>query len=476
MGRAGAAGARGDSVIKVAAIVLTLLIALLVPSQQGAPACVVSSSDVAASLVTAQADPSHCLDIPAGVYSVGAATNGAWLNATADNLEIKGAGEGKTILSITQPLTLTADLAVIRLFGVGQRVHDLTLNLGTGHSGSGSLGGISVYGSGGIGSFVGRAERAQIDHIEITGGYSANGSGGYGIGTFRGWDYQGGAQWNTIDDNWIHDTPATGIGVNSSYNIIAHNRLERVGASTLAHGFYAQGGYNLYDGNYVANASGYSFHGYKHVPNLDSSGDRFVNNTSIDPGQGHLIVDSINGATGPLNRSAVVSGNVFRNTGAHASIGLTIAAPAIVSDNTFEDVAQSGQSAISVTGANGSIIEGNRITSATLGSYAIYVGNASTAQDNAIEGSGYLVGININGAAIIRGNRITMGRAGATGITVSSANARIEDNDVTMISGVCVGFTSSWAGVIVRDNVLAGAKWIVMPDTTQAILDRNILR
>jgi len=144
---------------------------------QTAPAgCVVAGADLPAALAEAQAAPARCLEIPAGVYPVGAPSNGAWLNVDADNLAISGAGAGKTIVQITAPLTLTQDMAIVRLFGVGQSIRDLTIDMGAGHTGAGSLLGISVYGSGGIGPHVGRGLRATIERVELTGGYSANGS------------------------------------------------------------------------------------------------------------------------------------------------------------------------------------------------------------------------------------------------------------------------------------------------------------
>ena len=378
-----------DRLFAILAIILKILIA---PVQQSTLACVTATSDLVASMADAQAGP-RCLDIPAGVYSIGAATSGAWLNATVDNLEIKGAGAGKTILQITQPLTLTQDFVVLRLFGVNQHVHDLTVQLGTGHTGTGSIGGIVIYGSGGIAAFAGRAERAEIDHVEITGGYSANGSGGYAIGTYRLSTDKAAAQWNTIQDNWIHDSPSTGIGVNSNNNLLLHNRIERVGASPLAHGFYAQGGYNVYDGNYVSGASGYSFHGWKHVPSIDASGDRYVNNTSIDPGVGHMV---INGIVGNLTRNVVIAGNLFRNTGGRFASGVAVdqISGAIISNNIFEDVLKAGSATID-TGPNagGAIISGNRLA-ATIpanGGGNIRLLSPALVEGNVIDGANYAI-------------------------------------------------------------------------------------
>lgn len=450
-------------------LILAILFILIAPVAQPAPACVVATADLVTSLGIAQAGP-RCLDIPAGVYSVGAATSGAWLNATADNLEIRGAGEGKTILQVTTPLTLTAEFAVVRLFGIGQHVHDLTINLGSGHHGTGNLDGISIYGNGGQGSFVGRAERALIERVEVTGGYSADGSGGFGIGTYRTYDHQAGAQWNVIRDNWIHDSPATGIGVNSNNNLLLHNLIQRVGTNALSHGFYAQGGYNVYDGNTVENATGYSFHGWKKVPSLDSSGDRYVNNISLNPGAGHMIVSGLPG----LGRSVVISNNIFRMTDVRGVVGLTTDAPASISENVFEDVATPSGATITVNGA-GSVVSNNLLTSAQLGGNGIATASASTTTDNTISGAGYLTGISAAASgAVLRGNRMTMSRAGSSGVSVNANAVRIEDNDVTGLTCMKVYNTLQ---VIIRDNVLTcTGRAIDMPADSVATLDRNILR
>ena len=316
-------------------LILIILLPLLLGGAQASPSgCMVAGADVAASLAGA----TTCLDIPAGVYAIGPGTGGAWLNAPQDGLEIRGAGMGLTVLRITSPLTLTSDMAALRLFGVAQQVHDLTIDLGGGHSGAGSLAGISVYGSGAQGAYVGRAERATIERVEVLGGYSATGAGGYGVGTYRAASDQGGAQYVTIRDCLIHDSPATAIGVNSSYNTIAHNTIARVGTNGLSHGLYMQGGYNVVEGNTIDRASGWSIHGYKQVPSIDASGDRYIGNTSTNPGSGHIVVNGTGGAPG--TRYATISGNVLRNTaGRRTQYGIWCnGVPCLIAANVLEDV------------------------------------------------------------------------------------------------------------------------------------------
>src|SRR5262249_38720564 len=113
---------------------------------------------------------------------------------------------------ITGTMTLTSDLIVLRLLGQGQSVHDLTIQIdGAGISGPWGVGGVNVYSP---------AAHALIERIEVVGGYSFDGARGYGIGTYRPWNDTGGAaQFTTIRDCFIHDGPATGIGINSNDNI-----------------------------------------------------------------------------------------------------------------------------------------------------------------------------------------------------------------------------------------------------------------
>lgn len=402
-------------------VFLPLLGEMAQPSSTG---CTDASqyTDVPSALAQAEASTSKCLYLPTGMYPVGSPTSGAWLNATADRLEIRGDGEGKSILRITSPLTLTSDLAVLRLFGVGQSVHDLTIDLGVGHTGAGNLAGISIYGSGGQGSFAGRAERSTIERVEVFGGYTATGAGGYGIGTYRLYSDQGGAQWVTVRDCYIHDSPSTAIGVNSSQNALINNRILRVGTNTLSHGFYAQGGSNLYEGNIVESATGYSFHGHKQVPSLDGSGDRYIGNTSINPGAGHLVINSaVNGSnpnvpTGaPLTRYATIENNVFRNTGGHRTPNAIWCngVPCLIEGNTLEDTyTTTGAGWIEDTG--GSVITGNLLTTLVAPDGAV---NYAMIRAQGIAGS------------TITNNRLTNGYYGR-GIVVYGARHSIQNNTV----------------------------------------------
>jgi parallel beta helix pectate lyase-like protein len=413
-------------------------------AQQPQGACVVAGTDVPAALAEAQAG-ARCLELPAGIYSVGAPVAGAWLNADADNLEVRGAGEGKTVLQITSPLTLTQDMAVLRLFGVGQRVHDLTIQLSSGHSGAGSLAGISVYGSGALGTYQGRAERATIERVEVIGGYSATGAGGYGIGTYRGYLDQGGAQYVTIRDCFIHDGPATAIGINSNSNLILNNHIARVGLNGFSHGVYAQGGNNLYEGNTIENASGYSFHGHKQVPSLDGSGDRYIGNLSLNPGSGHIVINStVNGsnpglpAGAQLTRYATISGNTFRNTLGHRAGGIWCnGVPCVIDGNVLEDTyVTNGGGWIDDSG--GSIITSNLLTTistpdgATNFSMIRVTGiGATVANNRLVMNVGCCAALTVSGNEhTVTGNAIRVGG----GIGVASGNALVIGGDGMLVT------------------------------------------
>jgi len=330
-------------------VVLAILLPFVLATSalQAPPGCTVASADLPASLATAGA----CLDIPAGVYTL-APGQGVLLSATADNLTIRGAGIGQTVIQ-TQGVTLTQDLVVLRLFGKAQRVSDLTIDLGGAYSGPWGTFGISVYTP---------AERTTIERVEVRGGYSTDGARGAGIATYQPWSVNGGAQYVRMRDLYVHDTPMSGAVVNSSYNTLQASRFIRTGRNDKAHGIYAQGGYNLYDGNYVEGAGGFSFHGWKKVPNLDASGDVWRGNISIDPGMQHMIVSGMPGNDGkPLTRTATITGNTFRNTAQRQTTGVLVDVPSIITDNTFEDVVKNGAAVIQANGLTPSIIRGNAI-------------------------------------------------------------------------------------------------------------------
>lgn len=384
----------------IAAIIISIIV-LLAPHAQSGTGCVVSGSDVAAALVEAQAG-SRCLEIPQGTYSISPAA-GDWLSVTVANVEIRGAGIGKTVISTTG-VTLTNNLYLIALRAPGAHVHDLSLVIGTGYH--------STYEVGGVLASVG-ALHSRIERVEISGGYTGNGGNGFGIGLYQPWDQNGGNQYTTIQDNYIHDGPATGIGVNGSSNLLLNNHIARVGTGSLQHGVYAQGGANLYEGNIVENVSGYSFHGHKQVPNLDGSGDRYIGNLSLNPGTAHIVINS--SGNPPLTRYATISGNTFRNTAGKRSANAVWCngVPCVISDNILEDTyTTTGSGWIEDSG--GSVITGNLLTTLT-------------APDGAINYS--MIRVQGTAGATVANNRLTNSQYGR-GIVAQGARHTITGNTV----------------------------------------------
>lgn len=407
----------------IAALIISIIV-MLAPAQQASGACVVSAGvDIPADLATAQAG-SRCLEIPAGTYTV-SPTSGDWLSVTVANVEIRGAGIGRTILQ-TQGITLTNNLYLIALRAAGSYVHDLTIQIGSGYSGNYEIGGVLI-GEG--------ATRGRVERVEVAGGYSGTGGGGFGVGTYKSWNQAGGIQDSLIADCWIHDSPTTGLGVNSIGNIVRHNRIERVGNSVLRHGMYIQGGGNLFEGNTVIQASGYSFHNYAQVPNLDGSGNRYVGNTSIDPGAGHLVLNGLGNTANPafpvgtaLTRQALISGNVFRNTLGRRSGGVWMnGVPALVSGNTFEDVFVTSGSGWIEDNA-GSVITGNILST------------SGVAPDGAVNFS--LIKVTGTGA-LITSNRLTMSVGCCAALTVAGSEHTIQGNTIRVPGTTSASFGSA---------------------------------
>jgi hypothetical protein len=397
--------------------IAALIIMLPLLFAQPATGCTVAGADLAVSLASA----STCLDIPAGEYVL-SGSGGSLLQTSIANLDIAGAGMGRTIVRVTGTMTLTSDLLVWRLLGVGQHLHDLTVQTdGAGIHGPWGVGAVSVGLEG---------ERITIERVEVVGGYSSDGARGFGIGTYRLFSTNGGAQYVTIRDCYVHDSPATGIGVNSNNNLIVGNHIARVGTNGLSHGVYAQGGYNLYEGNTIEQAAGYSFHGYKQVPSLDSAGDRFIGNTSINPGSGHIIIQ------GPQARSATISGNVFRNTAGRRTLGVWCnAAPCLIEANVLEDIFPSNGYGW-IEDGGGSVITGNTLTT------------TGTVPDGPINFAGIRA---FGNGSVITNNTVTIGVGCCAGIEVMGNDVQVQNNRVS-VAGGNVGIKLRGDGGMVQGN------------------------
>lgn len=402
----------------IAALIISIIV-MLAPVQQASTGCVVSSgTNIPADLAAAQAG-SKCLELPQGVYTIGPVA-GDWLNVSVANVEIRGVGIGKTIIQ-TSGVTLTNNLYLIALRAPNAYVHDLTIQIGTGYK--------STFEVGGILASVG-ALHSRIERVEVVGGYTGNGGNGFGVGLYQPWDQNGGNQYTTIRDCYIHDGPATGIGVNGNANLLLNNHIARVGTNAFQHGFYAQGGNNLYQGNIVENVSGYSFHGHKQVPSLDGSGDRYIGNLSLNPGTAHLVINS-NG-TPPLTRYATIANNTFRNTAGKRSANAVWcnAVPCLIEGNTLEDTyTTTGSGWIEDSG--GSVITGNLLATLTAPDGAVNYAmirvqgtTGATVANNKLTNAFYGRGIVVQGARhTIQGNTILQAGAVQTDALLLSGDA-----------------------------------------------------
>jgi len=272
--------------------------------------CYTATEDLKESLNIAQRNNS-CMVIPAGDYYIDF-NSGSYLHVNKDEFEIHGAGVGKTILH-TIPRQLNSNIYIVDFHGYNQKIDNLTIDMSVDYTSP-----ISKSFSTGAIEINHEATYTTVDHIEIYGGYSASLSGGFGIGTYRVWNEDNGNQYATISNNYIHQLHGSCIGIPSNHNLIKNNTLIDCGDNRLQHGFYAQGGYNRYENNVVIRAAGYSFHGWKQTPSLDTSGDQWINNTSIDPKEGHLVVSGITNVNNPnfpkdgfMCREVTIIGNTF---------------------------------------------------------------------------------------------------------------------------------------------------------------------
>jgi hypothetical protein len=381
--------------------ILAILTILIVPPTQAPLTCVVSDGvNIAADLTTAQAG-SRCLELPSGVFTVTPGT----LLATADNLTIRGAGMGRTTLKLPDDLVINARTYVLRFVGAHQSISDLTIQGGLNATGTNAMLGISLENG---------ATFTHVQRVEVVGLFGGNTAGASGIDLAQLWS--GPAQRALIEDCIIRDGPnMTGIVVNSNSNTIRNNTIRDVGNTTQRHGIYIQGGYNLFDGNLIERVGGYSLHAWQKVQSIDGSGNAYTHNTSVDPGFQHMIVSGLaSNGTNPaipsgrmLTRTATITSNTFRNTGSIKRIGLLADVPAIISDNTFEDVVADGAQVIRVTStAGGSIVRGNAIRAmspASSNGGAVSIECACLAEGNSIDTRGLnyaITGGSVAGASV----------------------------------------------------------------------------
>lgn len=448
------------------------------------------------------------LYLPAGTYSLSGAS-GALLTISSDGVQLFGDGEGKTILKYADAQTLSADVTLIRLTGYRQRVANLSIDAGTGHTaGAFKISAISAYNG---------AVEPLVENIEIYNIFGGSTAGGEGIATYTPYNsttlsttltaaiestgsqaatpasmrgiyvgrrltvtaeqvvvtavtattftatftsthsagatvtaFSQGFQRGVFRNITVRDSyTCSAFVVNSSGNTFENCRAVRIGGTVFQHGFYIQGGYNVFDKCHAEGCAGYNYHGWFQVANINAAGNVLTKCTSLNAGYGHVIMGgTIVSAANPeiptsqyLNRYALIEGCTFRNTNGHKSDGLTLSLPCRVFGNVLEDI-------FPTTGA-GWIND----QSSTIAPCTIIANELRTTATTLPSGTNYNY---ILGRGLVEGNTITATSLtnAASGITVV-AGATAKGNRVTLSGGRCMTFFG--AGIGIQDNYLTTA-------------------
>lgn len=385
-----------------------------------------ASAAIRSALDAARAVGAKRVYAPAGIYLISQSqiTAHSTIFDLTPSIELFGDGVGKTIFTVPTNAAWNSTTIVSANTGSNQSVHDITF-LGTG---------VAASGSGRVIAATFGAFRPHFYNIEITGFDSLHGITTYlpfdaqdvsttlgttivagtrtvtpvsmnGIYKFRLLTIGGttenvivtactettftavfannhssadtvtgisnGAQRALVENFNIHDiTGGSAVVVNSLANTFRNGTIKHVGTSSLHHGFYVQGGRNVFDDIWIEGVTGYSLHQYPaHTGIIDSSGNLYRAIKSIDPGVHHVEAvseydDSSNG-TNPyypaglgLTRFTTFDQCLFKNTTARADNfgGLDISGPVIFTNNTLEDVTSFLEPAEGFARAYGNII------------------------------------------------------------------------------------------------------------------------
>ena len=310
-----------------------------------------SSAAINAAITAAIANGSNAVFIPAGTYLI-TDTYGPVFAVSADNVEIFGAGVGKTILALPSSLHLDGNYTMFTLSGWRQKLHDFSIRGATTISGSGSLVAIAA----GYGAFYSTFE--NIDCYNLSGpgnagggciatiqnynqamytttlGTTVTGAGsatvtpgsmnGIGLNTWLQIGTGGtkeiipttnytattftatfanahssseavvviakGYQWVTAKNISCHDSyNFTCINPESNGNVWRDVTVWGTGNGNMQHGFYLQAGDNVIDHAIVQNVGGWCYQFYPGNANWDVSGNVLTNSQCVDPGTGFVI-------------------------------------------------------------------------------------------------------------------------------------------------------------------------------------------
>jgi Pectate lyase superfamily protein/Periplasmic copper-binding protein (NosD) len=478
------------------------------------------------------------LYIPQGTYRIRPTPDGVF-PLDADGLEVFGDGIGKTVIQIPDNVTLTSDLYVFRLTGMYQSLHDLSVYNGKAMKGPFTYYAVSVY----AGCYIPHLYNLEVTGVygaltaggsgfdfyqpayteEISTSLGTNIAPGQQVvtpGSMKG-IYVGrtlviggatervvvtavtetsftatfanahsssdsvtssttGHQYAVVENCIARDSlKATGFIVNSSGNTFRNCKVMRVGFDARQHGFYIQGGQNVFDSNYVESVAGYSLHGHKQVPGIDGSGDVYVNNTSLNPGTQHMIVNSLdNDGTNPelppgtpLTRDVTIIGNRFlRSANGPPCSGVQLEVPAILTNNTFED-AVGGQWAPMLSILSSTVVEGNTFSAVNTQSLSQFgVSGAENGINNIIRGNQFLnfggdsLVVRLQGSGQIIDNAISV--KGGTAILLQGPGVEIARNDVRIAGGTCLNLSVP-GDVQIHDNEFTATDGLIA-DITDA--------
>lgn len=418
------------------------LLALIVASGtliQAPGGCTVASADLPATLVEAQ-QTTHCLAIPVGIYPI-TQSSGYWLNITTDDMELRGAGVGKTVLQLTGAITLTGSLSIIRTNAARTWIHDLSIvnDATIAAPPNTTMYGVMAHYDPYTGTMRG-ATYGRFERLDIAGMWGNTAAGGFGVflGQYPG--LHGGWGWHTVRDVTVHDSPdGTGMLIGAHGSTVEDSCVINVGGSSFTkHGLYIQSGYNLIQNNYLERAGAFAIHGYKNAAGMDGSGDRYIGNTIINPGF-QAIIATVN-ALG--NRNVTIDGNTIRVTDGHPINGIVSDAPAVIVNNTFEDVRKGGCGAVIRTFGAGTTIANNRIVFPTLRTWENCPGIASegtntTITGNVVDAAGLNAGIALSAGTTATGNSITSTATDRAhvGIYVNSSQSAATGNVIDLALG-----------------------------------------
>lgn len=253
-----------------------------------------------------------------------------------------------------------------------------------------------------------------------------------------------------IDRCWFHDAPQScGIVLNSSYNIVGNCKFERVGTDVTEHAIYNQGGHNQFLNNYFEGIRGYSIHSHKQVANVDGSGDVVSGNQFKNCQSVSVYYSTLNNTSNPeiptgypLTRYVTISNNVFNWTNPTITAPLnaiSVACPAVISNNVIEDYYSSTGGGIISATADSNVITGNQIIK------TVYANPSGTN----VAGISALGSRNIISSNVVEYARIQTGKRGVvsncSAIGIQVGYASIVQNSIFSIStsaSVISGLTS----------------------------------